>query len=200
MWWLSLAALAVSLVIYVVSALHVFNFGPIAEKRRAAPTDLGLASPGPTAAMARASEMARRERDGVTIQLRPADSTSAESIDVPVPPGIEAPSHGRGQSDRVTLTIPGDLRSVLDFYRDALEHRGWHEVWSRASLPTDTMEHPTTAFSAFCKNADGPAILVAIMSADDTASRLQIRVVEARGEICGPNPVDPSEGSPPLIS
>lgn len=187
MGWLTLGAMvAVSSVLYTAQLLGLIEFGPVAQQRPAMPSDLGMGNVGPTAAIAYAGEIARRERGVSSVLLVVGTDAGGEGVQVPIPPGAIPTGDAERQSDRVALFVPSGLEASIDFYRDALAARGWHEVWSQRVYGAFDERQRSSVTSAFCRSADGPSVVVDITTGTGDAVQVGLLVVSERDEPCGP--------------
>ena len=181
MWWFpAVSLLGLGLVIYVASAAHVLSFSPLvigrhASEREAAVREALADRPGrPTAG---------NRRVAPSILLRACEQPDSVSVEVPVPhdallldaghrDGMAvAPAH-----DRALFTTIGDVATVLEFYRAQLSSLGWHEVRTFMSRPVIGAPGTGGAVSAFCRDADTPAILVGVVSRESGPSELRLLI------------------------
>lgn len=199
MWWLPAASmLALGLMIYVTSAAHVLNFSPLTVARNAADRAEQRA-----VGEARATTPSTDRNQAVrTIQLRAGDQAGAATFEIPIPPDAHATGGlGRGggstgeSRDRALLGTYGEIPDVLTFYRRELSSRGWHEVRSWLSRPTDGVAGPAGAVSVFCHGADLPSLMVGVVTTEDGVSELRLLVdSEQPGACASTPPTDPWSG------
>ena len=203
MWWLPAASLlALGVLLYVTSALHVLSFSPLVTGRQATERDIAVQD-----AIARlpAPSAAGNSRTAPTIQLRDGEHRDAIVFDIPVPPEARLPgasirSGGRAtpSPDRALLATPGEVPDVLAFYRDELATRGWHEVRTWMSRPANGVPGPGGAVSAFCREIDMPALLVGVVSREAGLSELRLLIdAEQPGPCASSSDQDPWDGRPP---
>lgn len=196
MWWFTPAALlTISLAVYTYSAAHVYTFSPLHTK----PAD---AAAEPVARQAPQTPPAQ------WLRLWPGETIAMLPFEVPVPADGSLTAMPRTkQPDRAELSVPSSLSGLLTFYRTELADAGWQEVRSWMARPVGQGDGPGTAFSIFCRAAEGPALLVAI--AHDPAaggSSLRLRLSGEQPTPCdadtmptpGSGPGRPDRSMPPL--
>lgn len=205
MWWLpAVSLLALGVLLYVTSALHVLSFSPLVTGRQAAERDTAVRD-----ALARqpAPSTAGNSRPAPTIQLRAGEHQDAAHFDIPVPPDARMPGTGTGgggratpSPDRALLATPGEVPDVLAFYRDELATHGWHEVRTWMSRPANGVPGPGGAVSAFCREIDMPALLVGVVSREAGLSELRLLIdADQPGPCASSSEQDPWTGRPPVF-
>src|SRR5687768_2179803 len=132
MWWLPVVSLlALGMLAYVFSALHVLVFSPLVVGRQArereAAARAAQAPPVPRASVG------SRTAAPPTIRLEASGHPGSPRFTIPVPHDARLPEAGRGEGDRpsrdrIVLATSGDAADVLAFYRDELGSDGWREV------------------------------------------------------------------------
>jgi hypothetical protein len=150
---------------------------------------------------------AGNSRAAPTIQLHAGVSSDAAHFDIPVPfdahrpnvrtRGVESATPAR---DRALLATSGKVADVLAFYRDELAAHGWHEVRTWMSRPANGVPGPGGAVSAFCREADRPALLVGVVSREAGLSELRLLIdAEQPGPCASSSEQDPWNGRPPPV-
>jgi hypothetical protein len=205
MWWLTaVSLLALGILIYVTSALHVLSFSPLVTGRQAAERDNAVRE---ALEKAETPASAGNSRAAPTIQLQAGAESDAARFDVPVPFDARMPNARtrEGQSatpsrDRALLATSGEVADVLAFYRDELASHGWHEVRTWMSRPANGVPGPGGAVSAFCREADRPALLVGVVSREAGLSELRLLIdAEQPGPCASSSEQDPWNGRPPPV-
>jgi hypothetical protein len=205
MWWLPAAGLlAVGMLIYVTSALHVLNISPVVVGAQEIARDDAVRE---ALAQHTAPVSLGNSRVAPTIRLQVDGPQGAAPLDIPVPPDArlsEARTADDGRAsqrrDRAVLITSGDVAEVLAFYRAELADRDWHEVRSWMSRPAHGAPGAGGAVSAFCRGTDTPALLVGVTSRESGPSEIRLLLDPEDPGLCtssvGP---DPWNGSPPPV-
>ena len=205
MWWLpAVSLLALGVLLYLTSALHVLSFSPLVTGRQAAERDHAVQEALGKVEM---PVSAGNSRAAPTIQLQAGADPDAARFDIPVPFDARMPNvrTREGESatpsrDRALLATSGEVADVLAFYRDELASRGWHEVRTWMSRPADGVPGPGGAVSAFCREIDMPALLVGVVSRGDGPSELRLLLdAEEPGPCASSSERDPRNGPPPPV-
>jgi hypothetical protein len=174
MWWFTLGTmLMISLAVYTYTAGQVYTFSPFIMHRTAA-----------TAEEMRANPQALTRLSAEWVRLWPGETVAVMPFDVPVPADGSLTSMPRTrQPDRAELQVPQGLPTLLAFYRTELEAQGWQEVRTLMARPAGPGSGPGNAVAVFCRDAEGPALMIAIVHDPATGSTLHLRL---SGEQPGP--------------
>lgn len=203
MWWLpAVSLLAVGMLIYMASALHVLSFSPLVAGRQETARDDAVRE-----ALARqmSSTSADTGRAALTVRLQAGEHPDTAQLDVPVPldarmPGARSRDGERATQgrDRAVFATSGDVADVLAFYRAELATHGWHEVRAWMVRPAQGTPGPGSAVSAFCRSSDLPVLLVGVVSQESGPSEVRLFLDAEESGLCalstGP---DRCNGSPP---
>ena len=185
MWWLPAVVVPlVGLVLFVASALQVVSFGPVAAQQAASQTREfrpALADLDP-----------EHGGEATVVRLPLASTPGRPQDEIPIPPNarlIANSAHGDETAFhvRMALEADGQVADLLAFYRDELPLRGWEEVlmwrWRAADAAV-----PTGELSAFCRDGDGPRLVVAAIPTSPGTSRALIRIDSATPGPCAEAP------------
>jgi hypothetical protein len=203
MWWLpAVSLLALGVLLYVTSALHVLSFSPLVTGRQAAERDSAVRE---ALAQTATPTSAGNSRAALTIPLQAGASPDAPHFDIPVPFDARMPDvrTRRDESvapsrDRALLATSGEVPDVLAFYRDELATLGWHEVRAWMSRPANGVPGPGGAVSVFCQGVDMPALLVGVVSREAGLNELRLLIdYEQPGPCASSSEQDPWNGRPP---
>jgi hypothetical protein len=205
LWWLpAVSMLALGALLYVTSALHVLSFSPLLTGRQEAALDDAVRE-----ALEQHSTVSTvgNRRPAPTIRLQVGQDAGAAQVDIPVPHDARIPNaRTRGGEraapslDRAVLATSGEVADVLAFYRDELAMHGWHEVRTWMSRPANGVPGTGGAVSAFCREADMPALLVGVVSRDDGMSEIRLLIdAEPPGPCASSAEPDPWDSRPPPV-
>ena len=202
MWWLpAVGLLALGMVMYVMSALHVLTFSPLNVGRQAAEREAmalrALEPPEPRASV----------RSGMfpapTVHLQAGGHPGAPRFTIPVPRDARLPDATRGEReapgrDRIVLVTSSDVSDILAFYRAELASDGWHEVRAWMSRPAQGIDGRGGAVSAFCREVNMPALLVGVVTTETGPSELRLLIdADQPGPCASSSEEDPWRGRPP---
>ena len=174
MWWFTLGTmLTVSLAVYTFSAAQVYTFSPLVMQRTAE-----------AAAQVRESQQATSGANVAWLTLWPGETIALAPFEIPVPAeSTQTTMPAEKQPDRAEFHVEHSLTDVLEFYRAALKDHAWHEVRTVMARPTAPAAGPGNAILVFCRAAQGPALLLAIVNDPATGSTVRLRLT---GEQPGP--------------
>ena len=203
MLWLPAASLlALGMLLFVTSALHVFSFSPLVIARQEAARDDAVRE---ALAQHSTAATAGNDRAAPRIQLRSSEHPGAARFDIPVPPDARTPGarmpgheHATQWRDRAMFITSGDVAEVIAFYRLELESQGWHEVRAWMSRPAHGTPGTGGAVSAFCRDIDMPAFLVGVVSHEAGLSELRLIIdAEQPGPCASSTGPEPRNNFPP---
>jgi hypothetical protein len=183
-------AFALSLALYIFSALHVLSFGPVAAQRATETIE-------DTEPLHELRE--RRPADprtpptgqAPTGESSPGGMTAGGLSGFPIPPDSRVVSSlaredQAGPGVFMLLDVPAEAEEVLAFYRRELRARGWRQIntWdSRGVNPADPAAVPPGA--AYCRGPEGPLILLIISDTSAEQSDVRAYVGTDTDGLCG---------------